>query len=110
RGVRPHLIDIRGVPGLLHLKTGLADLGDGRLMAVAALAEEPAIRRFELVLVPEEDHYAANAVRVNDRVLLAAGFPVLELRLRRLGYDVVPLGMSEFRKMDGGLSCLSLRW
>jgi dimethylargininase len=47
---------------------------------------------------------------VNGHLLLASGFPGLEIRLRALGYDVVPLEMSEFRKMDGGLSCLSLRW
>lgn len=110
RGVRPHLVEIREIPGLLHLKTGLAALGDGRLLIVPALAEEPVFRRFELVLVPEADSYAANAVRVNGHLLLASGFPGLEIRLRALGYDVVPLEMSEFRKMDGGLSCLSLRW
>ena len=109
-GVRPHLVDIRGIPGLLHLKTGLADLGGGRLLIVPALAEEPAFRSFELVLVPEDEAYAANAVRVNDRILLASGFRGTEERLRRLGYEVQTLAMSEFRKMDGGLSCLSLRW
>ena len=64
----------------------------------------------ELVLVPEDESYAANAIRVNDRVLLASGFRGTEERLRRLGYEVQTLAMSEFRKMDGGLSCLSLRW
>lgn len=109
-GVRPHLVDIRGTPGLLHLKTGLACLGENRLLIVPALAEEPAFRSFELVLVPEDESYAANAIRVNDRVLLASGFRGTEERLRRLGYEVQTLAMSEFRKMDGGLSCLSLRW
>ena len=38
------------------------------------------------------------------------GFPATGSLLGGLGYDVVPLEMSEYRKMDGGLSCLSVRW
>lgn len=102
-------IDIRTIPGLLHLKTGLSDLGDGRLTAIAPLLSHPALANFELVPVDDQEAYAANCIRVNDRVLLAAGFPQLAARLRALGYAVVTLEMSEFQKMDGGLSCLSLR-
>jgi dimethylargininase len=47
---------------------------------------------------------------VNDQVILAAGFPRFESALRTLGYPVVALDMSEFRKMDGALTCLSLRF
>jgi dimethylargininase len=47
---------------------------------------------------------------VNDYVLLAAGYRSLEGNLRRLGYETIALEMSEFQKMDGGLSCLSLRF
>jgi len=43
-------------------------------------------------------------------VLVAAGFPLFEEKLRKLGLDVIALEMSEFQKMDGGLSCLSLRF
>ncbi len=53
---------------------------------------------------------AANCVRVNDRVLLALGFPKMRQTLEKLDYDVLTLDMSEFQKMDGGLSCLSLRF
>ncbi|HBB98021.1 MAG TPA: N(G),N(G)-dimethylarginine dimethylaminohydrolase, partial [Blastocatellia bacterium] len=49
-------------------------------------------------------------VRVNDRVLVTAGYPSWERKLRDLGYQTIALDMSEFRKMDGGLSCLSLRF
>ncbi len=60
--------------------------------------------------VSASESYAANCVRVNDRLLVAAGHPRLEAAVRDLGHDVVPLEMSEFQKMDGGLSCLSLRF
>jgi dimethylargininase len=42
-------------------------------------------------------------------VLIAAGYPEVADTLAGLGYDTLPLEMSEFRKMDGSLTCLSLR-
>jgi dimethylargininase len=103
-------IDVRGQgPTLLHLKSGLSELGDGRLVVLPELVGHPELARYELVAVDELESYAANCVRVNDHVLVAAGYPRFAERLERLGYRVWPLEMSEFRKMDGGLSCLSLR-
>lgn len=108
-GLTVTAVDIRGMPGILHLKSGVAALGDGRLVATAPLAEHPAFRGHDIVRVSDDEAYAANCVRVNDRVLVAAGFPGLHARLRGLGYALEVLEMGEFAKMDGGLSCLSLR-
>ncbi len=108
-GYEARTLDIRGVAELLHLKSGLACLHDGRLIAVDALAGRPELSGFDLVRVAPAELYAANCIDVNGRVLLAQGFPRLEASLRALGYDVVTLAMTEFEKMDGGLSCLSLR-
>jgi dimethylargininase len=110
RGIGARTIDIRAIPGLLHLKTGLAWLGARRLLAAGALAGHEALRGWEVVRVPAGEEYAANCVRVHDAVLVARGFPGTAALLGGLGNDIVPLEMSEFRKMDGGLSCLSLRW
>ena len=104
------LIDIRAMPGLLHLKTGLSWLGDRRLLAAGEIAGHEALSGWEIVRVPEGEDYAANCIRVNDALLVARGFPTSGALLGELGYDVVPLAMSEYRKMDGGLSCLSVRW
>ncbi len=103
-------VDVRATPGVLHLKSGVTSIGDGRLVAIEAIAENPAFSDFEIVRVAAGEEYAANCVRVNDHVLVAAGFPRLEAALEGLGYPVLALAMSEFRKMDGGLSCLSLRF
>lgn len=110
KGFTSDLVDIRGVPGILHLKSGIADAGEGRIVAIDALAGHPALAPHEVVRVSPAESYAANCVRVNDRLLFAADHPRLEATLRRLGYDLLPLEMSEFQKMDGGLSCLSLRF
>ena len=104
------LVDVRGCAGLLHLKTGISYLGEGRLAVAAGLPPLAAFKAYEQVTVAVEESYAANCVRVNDRVLVAADYPRFADTLARLGYDPLPLPMSEFRKMDGGLSCLSLRF
>ncbi len=59
---------------------------------------------------PEGEEYAANCIRVNDTVLVARGFPRLRRCSSGLGYEVAAIEMSEYQKMDGGLSCLSVRW
>lgn len=105
------LIDIRNdTTGILHLKSGIAYLGDNRLVVTDALASRAEFRDFELVRVRNEEAYAANCVRVNEHVLIAAGYPAFAERLSDLGYKTIALDMSEFQKMDGGLSCLSLRF
>lgn len=108
-GLPVAVIDIREVPGLLHLKSGLSWLGEGRLAVIDALADQPALAGFRRVRVEPDEAYAANCVRVNGRVLIAAGHPRFAAALAALGYAVELVEMSEFRKMDGGLSCLSLR-
>ena len=103
-------IDIRKSDSLLHLKSGLAYLGDNRVVVTEALAGLKEFDDYEVVPVPPGAEYAANCVRVNDYVLVAAGYDDFGQQLTRLGYRTIALDMSEFQKMDGGLSCLSLRW
>jgi dimethylargininase len=110
RGFDSSIIDIRGMPGLLHLKSGLSWLGGRRLLAAGEIAGHEALGGWEVVRVPEREAYAANCVRVNGALLVARGFPETASLLGGLGAEVVPLEMSEYRKMDGGLSCLSVRW
>ena len=103
------VIEVRDLPGCLHLKSGLAHLGENRLAVVDELSSHPALAGFQRIRVEAAEAYAANCVRVNDRVLIADGHPRLRAALEALGYALEALDMSEYRKMDGGLSCLSLR-
>jgi dimethylargininase len=103
-------VDIREMRGLLHLKSGLAYLGQGKMAVIGVLSDHPALAGYDRVPVPEGEAYAANCILVNGRVLVASGFPDFEAALRSQGCEVLTLDMSEFRKMDGGLSCLSLRF
>ena len=109
-GYTSSFVDIRDIDSLLHLKSGLAYLGDNRLVVTEALAECKEFADFRKVLVPPGEDYAANCVKVNDFVLVAAGYERFEKKLRQLGDQTLAIDMSEFQKMDGGLSCLSLRW
>jgi dimethylargininase len=108
-GYSSTVVDIRSARRLLHLKTGISCLGDGRMILTSDVPRA-ALASYELIEVPESERYAANCVRVNDRVLVAAGYPVVASAVSDCGYEIVELEMSEFRKLDGGLSCLSLRW
>lgn len=103
-------VDIRAVKGILHLKSGIAYLGANTLVVIDALADRDRFRGYEMIKVHECEEYAANCVAINGSVLIAGGFPLVEKQLRDRGHHTIPLEMSEFQKMDGGLSCLSLRF
>ncbi len=109
-GYTTTLVPFPAGPGLLHLKSGISWVGARDLVVMDAVAALPEFAGWRLLRVPAGEDYAANCVRVNDRVLVPSGFPKTEAMLRAHGYDPLPLDMSEFRKMDGGLSCLSLRF
>lgn len=103
-------LDIRHHPSLLHLKSGIAYLGERRFLVAPGFPPIDRLAHCDMIKVAAGEIYAANAVRVNDEVLIASGFPTLAGTLDRLRYRVRALDMSEFAKMDGGLSCLSLRF
>jgi dimethylargininase len=103
-------VDIRSMTSILHLKSGIAYIGNNTLVLMEELADRPEFQNYRIIRVSEEESYAANCVRVNDYVLLPKGFPKLEADLHRCGFNPMVLDMSEYRKMDGGLSCLSLRF
>lgn len=109
-GLTPIPVDIRASKQLLHLKSGIACLDAGVLALVPELAARPEFAGFEVVPVDPAEEYAANCVRVNDRILLADGFPRFLAAIRERRYEPIVLDVSEFRKMDGGLSCISLRF
>ena len=57
-----------------------------------------------------DEAYAANCIWVNGTVILPAGFPITQQKIEAAGYPVLPINVSEFQKLDGGVSCLSLRF
>lgn len=93
----------------LHLKSGVSYLGGGILLADISMAGMEEFSQYDVVTVAKGEEYCANSIEVNGRVLFPAGFPATLEKLRSRGLELIEVDMSEFQKMDGGLSCLSLR-
>ncbi|HVN55686.1 MAG TPA: arginine deiminase family protein [Anaerolineaceae bacterium] len=110
-GFTSSLVDVRRVPGMLHLKSWLAYLGNRTLVVAEGLASLiDQFPGFRIIRVDRRESYAANCLRINDTVLLPAGYAGFQRALEVLNYPLITLDMSEFEKMNGGLSCLSLRF
>ena len=109
-GYTSSLIDIRGVSNILHLKSGLAYLGGKQLVLIESLRGFKEFSGYDLVCLDSSEDYAANCLLINGKVVMADGFPATKRELEHLGYQTIALDMSEFQKMDGGLSCLALRF
>ena len=93
----------------LHLKSGVSFLGDNVLVVAGELATNGEFGGFDKIVADSHEEYCANCIRVNDYVLVPAGFERTKAQIAARGYELIELEMSEFRKVDGGLSCLSLR-
>ncbi|MBB4187096.1 dimethylargininase [Sinorhizobium terangae] len=96
--------------GVLHFKTDCSLLDDETVLSTNRLARSGVFGKFKQVIIPEGEEAAANALRVNDVVMVGADFPRTIEMLDRAGFKVVPLKTTEIGKIDAGLSCMSLRW
>jgi dimethylargininase len=96
------------VRGALHFKTACSHLGDGTLLVNRAWIDAAPLSGYRLIDVAEDEPWAANALRIGDAVLLPAGFPRTEAILRRAGFRVRPLDLSELQKAEGSVTCMSV--
>lgn len=95
--------------GVLHFKTDCSLIDDETILATERLAASGCFDGYRVVLVAEGEEPVANAIRVNDDLLIPDGFPRTAEKLAAAGYPVKRMGNGEAAKLDGGLSCLSLR-
>ncbi len=95
---------------VLHLKTGLAYLENNNLLAAGEFVTKPEFQKYNIIEVPVEESYAANCIWVNGKVIMPSGYPNTRDKIAALGYEVIELDTSEYRKVDGGVSCMSLRF
>ena len=94
----------------LHLKTGVNYIENNNLLVMGEFVDKPDFAGFNRIVIPENEAYAANCIWVNGKVIVPAGYPVTEKAIREAGYETLTVDTSEYRKIDGGLSCLSLRF
>jgi dimethylargininase len=106
-GYATTLVPLRHV---LHLKTGIAYLQEKRLLADGEFLNHRLLSRFKTIPVAAGESYAANSLWINGRVLVPAGFPLTKKIIEASGCETLVVDVSEFRKLDVGLSCLSLRF
>ena len=94
----------------LHFKSGVNLVDENTLVVTARFARESALAGYAQIVVPDHESYACNVLLLNGRLLIPSGYAETRRRLERLDREIIELDTSEFRKMDGGLTCLSLRF
>ena len=94
----------------LHLKTGLSYLEKNNLVVCGEFINDSYFGQYTPIEIPEKESYAANCIWVNGSVIIPLGYPTTRQRIKNAGYPVIETDVSEFQKLDGGLSCLSLRY
>ena len=95
---------------VLHLKTGVNYLENNKMLVAGEFVTKPDFEKYEKFEIPESEAYAANCIWVNDTVIVPEGYPHVLEAVKSMGYTVLTVDTSEYRKLDGGLSCLSLRF
>lgn len=95
---------------MLHLKTGLAYLENNNLLVAGEFKTAPEFEDFNKIEIKMEEAYGANCIWLNGYVIVPEGYPNVQKEIEKLGYEVLVVDTSEYRKLDGGLSCLSLRF
>lgn len=98
------------VAKVLHLKTGVGYLGDGCIAVAGEFTGNSAFAHLKTIFIDDEEGYAANCMRINEHVLMPAGYTKARKKIEDAGFSVIEIDISEFRKIDGGISCLSLRF
>jgi dimethylargininase len=94
----------------LHLKSSVNFVGKNTLLVTKNLSTFQGFARYEKIILDEDEEYAANTLWINDTLLMPAGFSKAHARLSALDLPILELDVSEVRKMDGGLTCMSLRF
>lgn len=98
------------VKNILHLKSGINYIGNYTILALKGLEILEEFKNYNIIEVEESESYAANCLLINNNLLVPSGFPETMKKLTELphGYQLIELKMTEFEKMDGGLTCLSI--
>ncbi|MBT3337335.1 MAG: N(G),N(G)-dimethylarginine dimethylaminohydrolase [Anaerolineae bacterium] len=95
---------------VLHLKTGIAYLEKNNLLACGEFLAKPEFQKFNILEIDNNESYAANCIWVNGTVIMPQGYPKARKTIANAGYPIIEVDVSEYKKLDGGISCLSLRF
>ena len=106
----PFGYSVTGVPvrQCLHLKTACSALPDGRFLVNAEWIDASPLPAERLVSVPADEPWAGDVLVIGNQIILAEAFPQTADLLSGLGFETIPVAVSEFAKVEGGVTCLSL--
>lgn len=94
----------------LHLKSSVNYVGQNTLLTTEGYADVDQFREYDKIVVDKSEKYAANTVLIDNSLIIPKGFPKTRERLVTLDLNIIELDVSEMRKMDGGLTCMSVRF
>lgn len=94
----------------LHLKSSVNWVGGKNLLLTPSFASRPEFDGFEKIIVDPAEEYACNTLWINNVLLTPKGFPKTKKGLEVVGQKIIELETSEAQKMDGGLTCMSIRF
>ena len=104
------LREVTTPPGVLHFKTDCSLLDEETVLATRRLDQSGCFEGYRVIHTADGEEAAANSIRYNERVIMPAGFPRTRDRLLAAGYGVDEINNSQCARLDGGMSCLSLRF
>jgi dimethylargininase len=96
--------------GVLHLKTAATLIDKETILTTRRCEESGLFSQYRQIIVADGEEPAANALRVNERLLVSARFPRTNAALAREGFTLVLLQTEQIERIDAGLTCMSLRW
>jgi dimethylargininase len=104
------LREVNTPEGVLHFKTDCSLLDADTILSTRRLDASGCFEGYRVIHTSEGEDAAANTIRFNQLVLMPAGFPRTRDKLLAEGYEVREINNSECARLDGGMSCLSLRF
>jgi dimethylargininase len=94
----------------LHFKSSVNYVGQNTLLVTPDFSAGEQLEGYDQIVLDSSEAYAANTLLVNEHLLIPDGYPITRKRFETLGLNIIELEVSEVRKMDGGLTCMSLRF
>jgi dimethylargininase len=108
--VRRYGYEVIAVPVLhcLHLKTACSALPDGRLLVNRDWIDAAPLPSSRLLDVPANEPWAGDVLVIGNEIIASNAFPETAALLNDAEFRVRPVAVSEFAKVEGGVTCLSL--
>lgn len=102
--------EIVPILGILHLKGDISYLTNNDVVVTCETAKRPIFAKYNQIVADDDEIYAANCIWLNGKVIVSEGYPKIADKIRQAGYEVILVPMTEYHKITGSLTCLSLRF